>query len=39
VLERQIDGSDYMIGRHERARYDFERSSGFCDIYYQDLLK
>jgi tetratricopeptide (TPR) repeat protein len=31
--------ANYMIGRHERARYDFERSSGFCEFYYQDLLQ
>jgi tetratricopeptide (TPR) repeat protein len=31
--------ANYMIGRHERARYDFERSSGFCEFYYQDLLR
>jgi tetratricopeptide (TPR) repeat protein len=31
--------ANYMTGRHERARYDFERSSGFCDVYYSDLLR
>ena len=31
--------ANYMIGRDERARYDFERSSGFCEVYYPDLLR
>jgi len=30
--------ANYLLGRHERARYDFERSEGFSPDYYDSLV-
>ncbi|HZI20622.1 MAG TPA: tetratricopeptide repeat protein [Pyrinomonadaceae bacterium] len=28
--------ANFLLGRHQLARYDYERSAGFCDKYYDD---
>lgn len=29
--------ANYLLGRHDRARYDYERSAGFFETYYDEL--
>ena len=29
--------ANYLLGNHERARYDYERCSGFIEKYYDEL--
>jgi pentatricopeptide repeat protein len=29
--------ANYLLGRHDRARYDYERSAGFFEKYYDEL--
>ncbi|MEO0082551.1 MAG: toll/interleukin-1 receptor domain-containing protein [candidate division WOR-3 bacterium] len=31
--------ANYLLGHGERARYDYERSAGFCKVYYDELMR
>jgi len=31
--------ANYLLGRDERAKYDYERSDGFCSVYYDELMR
>ncbi|MCX6842182.1 MAG: tetratricopeptide repeat protein [candidate division WOR-3 bacterium] len=31
--------ANYLLGNLDRARYDYERSAGFCKTYYDELLR